>query len=123
MNAAARLVPEPLWQTRMILKTMGHAARFVLGTGKMNLVGRTPNGHEFVANPQRMWLVDSSRAVINGTDTGPVGALSQQASLNEFLIPQRGVFAVARAFLGAPPGTPAQSSEAVWPLSAGLPGR
>jgi hypothetical protein len=123
MNAAARLVPERLWQTRMILKMMGHAARFVLGTGKMNLAGRTPNGHEFVANPQRMWLIDSSRALVNGTDAGPVGALSQQASLNEFLIPQRGVFAVARAFLEAPKGTSARSSEAAWSLSSGLHGR
>ena len=90
MNGLARLVPEPWWQTRMMLKIMGHAARIVLGTGKMNLAGRTPNGHEFIANPQRIWLIDSSRAVINETDIGPVGALNQQASLNEFLIPQRG---------------------------------
>ena len=102
MNAAARLVPEKWWQTRMTLKVMGTAARMVLGTGKMNLAGKTPNGHEFIANPQRVWLVDSSRAVVNQLELGPVGPLNQQASLNEFLIPQRGVFAVASAFLEAP---------------------
>ena len=49
-------------------------------------------------------LIDSSRAVIDGKDIGPVGALTRQAKLNEFLIPQRGIFAVARAFLEAPSG-------------------
>jgi hypothetical protein len=68
----------------------------------MNLAGKTPNGQEFIANPQRFWLIDSSRAVIDGTDLGPVGPLDLQANLNDFLIPQRGMFAVARAFMETP---------------------
>ena len=119
LNAFARLVPEPWWQTRMMLRMMGHAARTVLGTGKMNLAGRTPNGHDFIANPQRVWLIDSSRALVHGTDIGPVGALNQQARLNEFLIPQRGIFAIARAFLDAPNGTSARISQSAWSLSSG----
>ena len=117
MNSLARLVPEPWWQKTMILKMMGHAARIALGTGRMNLAGRTPNGHEFIANPQRVWLIDSSRAVVNGIDLGLLGALDVQASLNDFLIPQRGIFAVARAFLEAPKSMAVQKSEA-WPLSS-----
>lgn len=108
MNAVASLLPEQWWQRRIMLKIMGHAARILLRTSKINLAGRTPNGHEFIANPQRVWLIDSSRAVVSGTDTGPVGALREQASLNEFLIPQRGIFAVARAFLEVPRQTSAQ---------------
>lgn len=99
MNAAARLVPDSWWQKRFMLRVMGFTARFALGTGKMNLAGRTPNGQEFIANPQRVWLVKSSRAVVNGVDVGPAGPLPEQARLNEFLIPQRGIFAVARSFL------------------------
>jgi len=118
MNSIARLVPEAWWQKRMTLKMMGHAARIALGTGKMNLAGRTPNGHEFIANPQRVWLIDSSRAVVNGIDLGPLGPLDVQASLNDFLIPQRGIFAVARAFLEAPKQMSAQKSNAAWPLSS-----
>ena len=68
----------------------------------MNLAGKTPNGHEFIANPQRLWLIDSSHATLNGLDFGPPGALARQARLNDVLIPQRGVFAVARAFLRTP---------------------
>jgi len=98
-NAAARLLPDSWWQNPFMLRVMGFTARFALGTGKMNLAGRTPNGQEFIANPQQVWLVKSSRAVVNGVEVGPTGPLPEQARLNEFLIPQRGIFAVARSFL------------------------
>ncbi|MSV34412.1 MAG: hypothetical protein EXQ47_02270 [Bryobacterales bacterium] len=99
LNAAARLAPDSWWQEPFILKAMGAAARFALGTGKLNLAGETPNGQEFIANPRRLWLIESSQATVKGQDLGPVGALAQQARLNDFLIPQKGLFAVARAFL------------------------
>ena len=105
MNGIARLLPETWWQAALVLKAMGYAARLGLGTGRMNLTGTTPNGQHFIANPQRFWLIDSSSALINGDDAGPVGPLTPQASLNDFLIPQRGVFAVARAFLNTPVAT------------------
>jgi hypothetical protein len=99
LNSVADLLPDSWWQNRVMLRIMGLAGRFLLGAGKMNLAGATPNGHEFIANPQRVWLVKSSRALVNGADIGPVGPLSAQAQLNEFLIPQRGIFAIARAFM------------------------
>ncbi len=104
MNAAARLVPDAWWKKRVMLDAMAIAGRCLLGVGRMNLTGRTPNGQGFIANPQQVWLVKSSRAVVDGVDVGPPGALAQQARLNEFVIPQRGVFAVARAFLEEPAG-------------------
>lgn len=102
MNTAARSLPEGWWRKRAVLGCMGIAARFILGTGRMNLAGRTPNGQDFVANPRQVWLVNSSQAIINGVDAGPLGPLAEQARLRDFWIPQRGVFAVARAFLGTP---------------------
>ena len=99
MNAAACLVPDSWWQKRLMLRVMAAAARWFLRTGKMNLDGRTPNEQEFKANPQQVWLVKSSRAEVNGVDLGPVGPLPEQARLNDFLIPQRGIFAIARSFL------------------------
>ena len=81
----------------------------------MNLAGKTPNGHEFIANPQRLWLIDSSHAILNGLDLGPAGALARQARLSDFFIPQRGLFAVARAFLE----TPRQTSSML-PVQGGL---
>jgi hypothetical protein len=60
LNSVARLVPDSWWQKRFMLRVMALAARFLLGAGKMNLAGRTPNGQEFIANPQQVWLVKST---------------------------------------------------------------
>jgi hypothetical protein len=102
MNAAARLLPDAWWQRKSVLKTMGAASKFVLGAGRMNLTGKTPNGHEFIANPRRIWMIDSSHAILNGLDFGPAGALDRQARLSDVFIPQRGLFTVARVFLQTP---------------------
>ena len=64
--SVARLVPDSWWQKRFMLRVMALAGRFLLGAGKMNLAGRTPNGQEFIANLQLVWLVKSSRTVVNG---------------------------------------------------------
>ena len=102
LNTAASQIPAAWWQKRIMLRVMGITSQFLLGTGKMNLVGRTPNGQEFIAIPQRIWLIDSSHAIVNGQDIGPLGALKHQAALRDFLIPQRGLFAVGRTFMGVP---------------------
>jgi hypothetical protein len=109
MNFAARQMPDFFWRKRFMLRLMGLAARLILGTGKMNLAGRTPNGYEFIANPQQLWLVKSSRAVVNGVDLGPAGAHSSQARLNDFLIPQKGLFPIASAFMQSPGSRPGRS--------------
>ena len=70
MNTVARLLPESWWRKRFMLSLMATAARLTLGTGRMNLAGRTPNGQEFVANPRQVWLVKSSQAIIRGVDAG-----------------------------------------------------
>jgi len=106
MNTAARWLPESWWRKPFVLSVMGAASRFVLGTGRINLSGTTPNGHWFVANPRQLWLVKSSRAIIRGVDVGAPGPLVEQAHLRDFLIPQRGVFAVVSSFLNADPVTP-----------------
>lgn len=99
MNVAARLLPESVWRKPSVLRAMGAAARLAFSTGRINLTGRTPNGHEFVANPRQVWPVNGSRAIISGVDAGAPGPLAKQARLRDFLIPQRGMFAVVHAFL------------------------
>lgn len=102
INFAARQLPDSWWRKRCMLRVMGSAARVLLETGKINLAGRTPNGYEFIANPKQVWLVKSSRAVVDGVDLGPAGPLSSQARLNDFVMPQKGIFAVASAFMQSP---------------------
>lgn len=78
-----------------VLRSMGVAADATLGTGRMNLTGRTPNGHRFVMHPQQLWLVDASAAHMSGCNLGPLGPLEEQAALEDMRMPQRGLFAVA----------------------------
>jgi hypothetical protein len=101
MNRLVSWMPESWGQNRTLLRAMGASAGWLFDAGRMSLTGRTPNGNEFVANPGRMWLVESSRAVVRGEDIGEPGPLREQARLRDVWIPQRGMFAVTRAFLGA----------------------
>jgi hypothetical protein len=106
LNAIASLVPDAWWQKTSTLRAMGLVVRFALRTGKLNLTGKTPNGQGFIANPKKIWLIDSSHAALNGLDLGPVGPLGRQARLSEFMIPQRGLFEVAHGFMHSPAMNP-----------------
>jgi hypothetical protein len=95
LNAFAQAVPEPWWQVPRVLRMMGKMAGAVLGAGRINLTGRTPNNQRFAATARVLWSIASTRAVLDGADLGPAGPVAEQASLGDFLIPQRGLFAIA----------------------------
>jgi hypothetical protein len=105
LNLIAAAIPEGSWQSAPLLRLLGRTANAALGTGRLNLTGAAPNGQRFIANPRRLWLIASSRAVVDGRDLGPVGRLPEQAVLGDFRIPQRGLFAVARARFEPSQGT------------------
>ena len=77
---------------------MGAVAGPLLRAGRLSLHGTTANRQWFTANPRLVWLVTGGRSLVRGSDLGAFGALPEQASLGDFLIPQRGVFAVGRSF-------------------------
>jgi hypothetical protein len=115
VNVMALLIPERAFQMPVVLRSMGLAADVALGAGRMNLAGRTPNGHRFIMSPRRLWLVDRSTAQVGGRSIGPPGPLEVQAALEDLQVPQRGLFATASARLERPargrttaasPGTP-----------------
>ena len=99
MNAAASAMPSSWWGKRPVLTTMETAARWILGTGQMNLTGYTPNGHLFTAAPRLVWSIAESRATIRGVDTGAPAPLPKQAVLGDFRLPQRGIFAIFTSIL------------------------
>ncbi len=99
MSLLGPRLPMVAWRSRPVLSAIGGVARPALGAGKLRLTGTTPNGQRFDANPLRIWSVTASHAVVDGEDLGPVGALSEQAQLTDFYIPQRGLFVVGRVFL------------------------
>jgi hypothetical protein len=99
LNGMASAMPGPFWRQGWFLSVMGRMAGPMLGAGRIRLHGRVPNGQSFIANPRRIWLVSASSARLHGEDLGPIGPLAEPARLADFWLPQRGIFAVAQAYM------------------------
>jgi hypothetical protein len=97
LSAVAKMIPDSLWRRRSVRTVMGAVAGPLLGAGRLSLDGIAPNGQWFEANPKLIWFVTGGRALLHGADLGPSGSLDQQGSLGDFLIPQRGIFAVGQS--------------------------
>lgn len=97
MNAIAPRLPAGAWQRPGVLSAMGAVAGRALRTGRVGLQGTAPNGQRFQSHPLRVWTVSRSTALVDGEDVGEPGPLPEQATLGDFLLPQRGVFAVGRS--------------------------
>jgi hypothetical protein len=98
MNAMAALMPSEAWQSPRVLRSMGSMAGTFLRAGTVSLLGTVPNGQRFYSNPMRVWLIDHTLAWIAGRSLGDPGPLPTQARLGDFWLPQRGLFAIGRAF-------------------------
>jgi hypothetical protein len=98
LNAVAAVLPDRLWKAKPVLSLLGPIAGTALRAGRVGLAGVAPNGQRFIANPLRVWLVAAAGASLGGVDFGPMGKLDQQAALGDFWIPQRGIFAIGRAY-------------------------
>lgn len=98
MNAMGAAMPEPFWKSQLVLNLMGRVAGPLLGAGKVRLFGSAPNRQQFIANPRRVWVVESSSASLAGEDFGEPGPLPEQAHLADFMIPQRGILAIGGAY-------------------------
>lgn len=102
MNAMGAAMPMAAWRSAPMLRAMGAMASATLGVGQVSMTGRTANGLPFDANPLRIWRVTDSTATVDGADVGSPAPLPEQARLGDFWIPQRGIFAMGRVFVGAP---------------------
>jgi hypothetical protein len=98
MNAVGGVLPDALWRKEAVLRGMGKAASVVLRAGRLGLSGRVPNNQRFMANPMIIWAVRSSAARLGDRDLGNMAPLPAQTRLGDFWIPQRGIFAIGRAF-------------------------
>jgi hypothetical protein len=98
LNAVGGVLPDALWRKEAVLKPMGKAASLMLRAGRLGLTGQVPNHQRFIANPMLIWAIQSSTARMGDQDLGSVGSLPLQTRLGDFWIPQRGIFAIGRAF-------------------------
>lgn len=97
MTAMAGAMPPSAWNSTAVLGAMGPMAGSLLQSGRIRLRGLTPNGPGFKVAPLRVWRVVGGSATLDGNDLGPMGALTQQAHLADFWLPQRGLFFAGRA--------------------------
>jgi hypothetical protein len=103
LTALIRPMPERAWRLPAVRRCFGLAAEAAFATGRLNLAGRTPNGHRFLIHARQLWLVDTSTARAGGHDLGPTGPLPAQAALEDLKLPQRGLAAVTSLRLERPP--------------------
>jgi hypothetical protein len=101
LNGVGSVLPDRWWRSDRVLSVLGPVAGAALRAGHVGLAGEVPNGQHFQANPLKVWLVAESTASLAGVDFGSPGRLEEQARLGDFWIPQRGVFAVGRAFFSS----------------------
>lgn len=98
LHGVGSLLPPRAWRSPAVLAPMSRVAGVALRAGRVRLTGRAPNGQQFVANPLTMWVATRSSATIEALDLGEMGPAPTQARLEDFVIPQRGLFVVGRAF-------------------------
>ncbi|MFE6736477.1 hypothetical protein [Microbacterium sp. NPDC057650] len=97
MSALGTALPDAARRSDALLGVMGPMARSMMRAGRMRLVGVAPNRQRFQVVPTRVWRVDGSTAVLNGTDFGAPRGLDVQSRLGDFWMPQRGLFYVGDA--------------------------
>ena len=92
LSGVGGLLPDAALDQSWLLRAMGVMAGPMLRVGRVALLGTMPAGQQFGAIPRRVWAVRNSSAELGGVDLGPVGKLQEQASLGDFVLPQRGIF-------------------------------
>jgi hypothetical protein len=102
-NAVGSIVPDAWWRSETFLALAGRVADPVLHTGEVHFAGLTPNGQSFKVNPSLIWLITDSATTLDGSPLGNLGPAPIQGELGDFRIPQRGIFAIGRAFFDAAP--------------------
>lgn len=88
------------WPRRLgLLEALQYVSRLFPSLGELRLTGLTPTGVRFIALPQAIWWVSTSRATVQGVDLGSSTRLRRRLALGDFSIPRRGLFTMAHSVL------------------------
>jgi hypothetical protein len=111
MTSMGGATPQWARSSDVVLGSMGSMVSGVLRSGRIRLRGRTPNGPRFKAVPLQVWRVVGGHARWDGSDLGDLHPLAEQVHLEDFWLPQRGLFFAGEVRFAAPvaprPTTPA----------------
>ncbi len=97
LNAVSARLPVSTWRPTPLIRARELLAGRVLGMGELRLFGIMPSGHVGTLMPQRMYLVDESRAVLAGVDLGRPTRAAENPRIGNVALPARGVLAVGQA--------------------------
>ncbi len=97
LNAVSARLPVWTWRPAPLLRARELLARRVLGMGDLRLSGTMPSGHHGTLMPQRMYLIEDSKAVLEGKDLGRPTHAARNPLIGEVALPARGVLAVGQA--------------------------
>ena len=97
LNAASARLPTWTWRPTALLRARELLAKRVLGMGDIRMRGAMPSGHVGTLMPQRMFFIDDSVAIIDGTDLGRPSRILPTPHIGGFPMPARGVLAVGQA--------------------------
>lgn len=96
LNPVSAAMPLSSWRPRVLVAAREGLAR-ALGMGRLQMSGVMPSGHSGLLMPQRMYLVDHSRAVLDGVDLGSPTRLRANPTIGGVPLPARGVLAIGQA--------------------------
>ena len=98
MNALSPRLPEPFWRAPTTLRAFEWLGKTLFDLGDITLTGTAPNGHFTILMPQRMFLIASAQAKLNGYDLGRPTRSPENPAIGTVNLPARPIFAVGRAY-------------------------
>ncbi|GAB3766025.1 hypothetical protein FB382_001967 [Nocardioides ginsengisegetis] len=96
LNPLSAAMPVSSWRPRALVRTRELVAQG-LGMGRLQMSGVMPSGHAGLLMPQRMYLVRTSSAVLDGVDLGSPTRLDECPEIGGVPLPARGVLAIGQA--------------------------
>jgi hypothetical protein len=96
LNPLGAAMPLSTWRPPALVRARERLARS-LGMGRLQMSGVMPSGHSGLLMPQRMYLVNESRAFLEGVDLGSPTRLMENPVIGDVPLPARGVLAIGQA--------------------------
>lgn len=96
LNAISPRMPLGTWRSPLLLRAREQLAHHVLGMGDLRMSGTMPSGHHGILMPQRMYLVDEARAVLDGADLGHPTRMRPNPQIGQVPLPARGALAIGQ---------------------------
>jgi hypothetical protein len=97
LNTTSPHLPLWTWRSGPLVRAREAIARRLLGLGDIRMTGTMPSGHVGILMPERMYLIDTSTAVLDGTDLGAPTRVAPNPRIGDVPLPARGVLAVGGA--------------------------